>query len=506
MEKIKKYYLKNRKRLIIAVSVILLVISIVNIYFVINVNVVSNDECLWVTKDSAKDKTTIFFKFVKIGGVSWNAGIRNGDKLLAINDVPVFVGISAQLLLNKVKPGNYAKYLIEKNGKKLTVYVLIKKFFSFPHLAFSLLGFFWLLIGFIVLMAKPDGIVQKLFYGIGATSVLTSTLVLLQAIFFSGVNFRNLFLMGLIYIWIISYCYIPFLQIYFFWTFPKQFKILEKKWIKALIFIIPGILSVGTFILIVLTFTFSKGSFEIFENIFKYLQILIFSGNITAYISLLINYRRLKTHEEKKPIKIILGAFSLSLLATIYTAFVAPAITDTVFNSPEFYTPIILIIVFPLAFAYAIFKYQLMDVSVVIKNTIVYGTATFSIAAIYFFAIYVIGQELSKVITGAEEYQGITAAVLFIVFAIVFQSTKNKFQDFITARFYPEQFAYQKVLVKFSNEVPTLVGMDKILDSMKETFVNALLLRTFGILIKEARNRELYSCKKHRIFKSGFFN
>ncbi|HSR16797.1 MAG TPA: PP2C family protein-serine/threonine phosphatase, partial [Ignavibacteriaceae bacterium] len=90
-----------------------------------------------------------------------------------------------------------------------------------------------------------------------------------------------------------------------------------------------------------------------------------------------------------------------------------------------------------------------------------------------------------KVIIGAEEYQGITAAVLFIVFAMVFQSTKDKFQDFITARFYPEQFAYQKVLVKFSNEVPTLVGMDKIFDSMKETFVNALLLKTFGILIKE---------------------
>jgi serine phosphatase RsbU (regulator of sigma subunit) len=485
MEKIKKYYLKNKKRLIIGASVILLAISVINTYFVLNVNVVSNDECLWVTKASSKDNTTIFFDFVKVGGVSWNAGIRNGDKLLAINDVPVFVGISAQLVLNKVSPGNYAKYLIEKNGKKLTVYVLIKKFFSFPNLALSLLGFFWLLIGFIVLMAKPDGIVQKLFYGIGATSVLSSTLVLLQAIFFSGVNFRNLFLLGLSYIWAVSYCYIPFLQIYFFWTFPKQFKILEKKWVKSLIFIIPGILSIGTFILIVLSFTITKGSIEIFQKIFGYLQILLFLGIITAYISLFINYRRLKTPEEKKPIKIILGAFSLGLLAIIYTAFVAPAITDTIFNSPEFYTPIILIIVFPLAFAYAIFKYQLMDVSVVVKNTIIYGTATLSIAAIYFFVIYVIGQELSKVITGAREYQGITAAVLFIIFAMVFQSTKDKFQDFLTARFYPEQFAYQKILVTFSNELPTLVGMEKILESMKDTFVGALKIGTFGILVKD---------------------
>jgi len=486
MEKTKKYYLKNRKRLIIAVSAILLAVSIVNIYVVLNVNFVSNDECLWETKESGKGRTEIFFKFVKVGGVSWNAGIRDGDKLLAISDVPVTVGTDAQLVLNKVHPGEYAKYLIEKNGKILTVYVLIKKFFFFSDLAFSLLGFFYMLIGFIVLMAKPDGIVQKLFYGIGATSVLSSILVLLQAVYVSPEFYlKNLILLILCHLWAISFCHLPFLSLYFFWTFPKPFKLLERKRIKLLIFLIPGILSIVSFLLITFSFEFTDYFLKVFQGIHGLLRALLFLGNIIAYISLIINYRRLQTPEEKRPIKIILGAYSFALFALIYTVFVAPAIADTIFNSPEFYAPIILILVFPLAFAYAIFKYQLMDVSVVIKNTIVYGTATLSIAAIYFFAIYVIGQELSKVITGAEEYQGITAAVLFIVFAIVFQSTKDKFQDFITAKFYPEQFAYQKVLVKFSNEVPTLVGMDKILDSMKDTFVNALLLKTFGILIKD---------------------
>jgi len=492
MEKIKKYYLKNRKRLIIAASVILALISILNSYFVVNVNVVSNDECLWLTKNIA-GKSVIFFDFVKVDGVTWNAGIRDGDKLLAINDTPVTTGVDAQVVLNKVDPGKYAKYLIEKNGKELAVNVLIKKFFSFPNFALSLIGFFWLLIGFIVLMAKPDGIVQKLFYGIGATWVLSTTIVLLQSVFFAEFSFKNSLLLVLSYIWSISCCYLPFLLVYFFWTFPKQFRFLDRKRVKALIFIIPGVISIAAFITIFLSFTFSENFVEIFQKIVGYLQILIFSGYIIAYISLIINYRRLETAEEKKPIKIILGAFTLGLLASIYTAFVAPAITDTVFNSPEFYTPVILIIALPLAFAYAIFKYQLMDVSVVVKNTIIYGTATLTIAAIYFFVIYVIGQELSKVITGAREYQGITAAVLFIIFAIVFQSTKDKFQDFLTARFYPEQFAYQKVLVKFSNELPTLVGLEKILESMKETFVSALKIGTFGILVKddEAENYTL---------------
>ncbi len=119
--------------------------------------------------------------------------------------------------------------------------------------------------------------------------------------------------------------------------------------------------------------------------------------------------------------------------------------------------------------------------SVVIKNTIVYGAATLSVAAIYFFVIYVIGQSISKVI--GTEYQGVIAGVFFIAFALVFQSTKDKFQDFLTARFYPEQFAYQKVLMRFSNEVATVVGLEKILESMKETFVEALKIDQFGILL-----------------------
>src|SRR5690606_25671621 len=82
-------------------------------------------------------------------------------------------------------------------------------------------------------------------------------------------------------------------------------------------------------------------------------------------------------------------------------------------------------------------------------------------------------------------YQGIIAGAAFIIFAIIFQSTKNRFQDFLTEKFYPEQFAYQKVLISFSNEVSTLIGLENILDSMKRTYVNGLKLKIFAILLKD---------------------
>ena len=62
-----------------------------------------------------------------------------------------------------------------------------------------------------------------------------------------------------------------------------------------------------------------------------------------------------------------------------------------------------------------------------------YGTATFSLAGVYFLLIYFLGQTISEALT--SDYQGIVAAGIFIVFAFVFQSTKDKFQNIITKIF-----------------------------------------------------------------------
>ena len=84
-----------------------------------------------------------------------------------------------------------------------------------------------------------------------------------------------------------------------------------------------------------------------------------------------------------------------------------------------------------------------------------------------------------------EENQGFVAGIFFLIFAFVFQSTKDHFQDFLTRKFYPEQFAYQKVLIQFSNDVSTVVGTDKILDLTSETFIEALKINKFGILLRD---------------------
>jgi serine phosphatase RsbU (regulator of sigma subunit) len=171
-----------------------------------------------------------------------------------------------------------------------------------------------------------------------------------------------------------------------------------------------------------------------------------------------------------------------------------------IFNNPEVFTPIFLIAFLPVSFGVSIFRYQLMDVSVVIKNAIFYGAATAGIAIIYFLVVYVLGQGVSSFV--GVEYRFFIAGLVFAIFGWAFQSSKNKFQDILTKRFYPEQFAYQNILVRFSNEISATVGLENILDKMQDSFVSPLKLNKFGILLLnsgEFRLQRNYGFEKEKL-------
>ncbi len=501
MNFIKQFYLKNRSKFIIAVSLALIITAIVEIYFVLAVRIQSNDECLWIDQKTPDGKIVLHFQSVKVGGVTWNAGIRDGDLLLQINNQNLPSAGAAQLILNNINAGQYANYTIEHDGKIIHTKVYIKKLINISLLANAILALMQMLIGFIVLMAKPDGRVQKLFYGIGVASVLTSMQLFVPVDISPAVVQADRLLFLILAVLLASgVSAFPFLLLAFFWNFPKPFKLMEKKWTKRLLIIVPAVMALAIVITLVEVFGFGNGTVAKSNMIISNLGYFLSAVEIAALISLIINYRKLTTKEEKKSVFIILISFIIALAAIVYTSRIAPVISDTIFNSPEYYTPIILIILIPIAFAYSIFKYQLMDVSVVIKNTLMYGVATAALAAIYFLVIYVLGQSISAVI--GTQFQAVIAGSIFIIFALVFQSTKDKFQDFLTARFYPEQFAYQRVLLRFSNDVSTLVGLENILDSMKSTFVESLKINRFGIIIKGKKEGEFHLIKSVGITKT----
>lgn len=492
MNNIKRFFLKYRLNIASGLTVILALIAVLSIYFSLEVRVTSNDECLWIQKTFVDDSAFIYFDKVKENGVAWNAGIRNGDQLLQINSIPLKNTLQAQEILNKYKSGEYADYVVKKKTEEiLNTKVYVKKLIQFGSLANAISGLIYLLIGFIVYSAKPEGLAQKLFFSLGVFTVLASANVLFPFdLFFAKFVLEQPFTAFIAAcVVIISQVLIPIILLYFVWSFPVQFKFASTKLVKNILIISAIVFSLSGIILAGSLYETKFESLKWFLLWQTIIRIVFFIIYVAAFISLIIQYIKEKNPENKKPLLLFVIAFAFGLVIQLYIGTIAPAIADTLYNSPEYYMPIILIVFVPVTFAYAIFKYHLLDVSIVVRNTIIYGAAMATVAGIYFVVIYLLGQGIGSFV-GADN-QGIVAGVFFLIFAFIFQSTKDRFQDFLTRKFYPEQFAYQKVLIQFSNDISVVAGLDKILDLTKVTFVEALQIKKFGILLRDFNSDEL---------------
>jgi len=269
-------------------------LGITSVYYTVKVNPLSNDECIWRPVKIGNDSTVFVFTQVKENGVTWNAGIRNGDLLLEINDIKVKESLQAQSIINRHKEGEYAKYKVKRGDRTFTTTVYIKKLLNFGNLGFGLLAVIWFAVSFVVIMAKPDGLTQKIFYAIGVAFILNQ----MYNFSFSALNEIDADLHGWNLLASIGGINIPYILLYFFWIFPKPFNFALKKGIKRLFIILP-LLTVVMLIALRILFINNVISLNPLFNLVRFIRIIAFVSFYASLIFLIINYRRLKTKEER---------------------------------------------------------------------------------------------------------------------------------------------------------------------------------------------------------------
>lgn len=482
---IKTFLNKQFSHIILFLSALLMMFCVLNFFYIFDVTAQSNDECLWRDSDFNSSSNVITFDLVKVGGVTWSAGIRNGDRLISINGKPVINTLAASRALDSVDAGDYATYVFERNGKQFTGRVYVKKLIAFNNLAFSLLSTFWFIVGFFVLMAKPEGKLQRLFFSVGAYAVLFSMNSLLNR----GLQVDNPILrhppLAIIVITLILFgaTFWSFRMVRLFSVFPVESFFERKEGVRKTLLILPWIIFVVLLFIRIKLVIYDQSQVAGLVVTIS-INILIFSSLIISFILLLVGYRKVESANEKQALKIIIAAYIIGLTALLYSMIFALTTNQVVFNDPLLFTPIILVAIIPVAFGYAILRYSLMDIRDAVKSTIVYGTATVSLAVVYFLIMFLLGFVVSSAI--GTQYQGAIAGFVFIVFAIVFQASKDRFQDYLTQKFYPEQFAFQKGLLKFSGDIAKVIGIENILASAQELFVGSLCINKYGLMLKRS--------------------
>jgi hypothetical protein len=102
----------------------------------------------------------------------------------------------------------------------------------------------------------------------------------------------------------------------------------------------------------------------------------------------------------------------------------------------------------PVAIGFAVLKYRLYDIDAVINLTLVYGSLTAMLVAVYFGGVATT-QTIIRAITGQTEQPQLAIVATTLVIAALFNPLRRRIQSFIDRRFYRRKYDAKKTLEEF---------------------------------------------------------
>ena len=106
----------------------------------------------------------------------------------------------------------------------------------------------------------------------------------------------------------------------------------------------------------------------------------------------------------------------------------------------------------PIFTGVAIARYRLYDIDIVINRTLVYGTLTAALVAVYFGGVATL-QALFRTLTDQEQQPQLAIVVSTLAIAALFDPLRRRIQSFIDRRFYRSKYNAQKTLEAFSSKL-----------------------------------------------------
>ena len=195
---------------------------------------------------------------------------------------------------------------------------------------------------------------------------------------------------------------------------------------------------------------------------------------LASALSLILRYRR-SGGEQREQIKWI--AFAASFVGVVYLSsllseliFAPETLTGTGSTLPlwvEVQRNLLMLSYagVPVAVGFAVLKYRLYDIDLVINRTLVYGSLTAILALVYFGGVATT-QAVFRSFTGQEQQPQLAIVVSTLVIAALFNPLRRRIQGFIDRRFYRRKYDARRTLEDFSAKLRDETDLDALSDDL----------------------------------------
>ena len=136
----------------------------------------------------------------------------------------------------------------------------------------------------------------------------------------------------------------------------------------------------------------------------------------------------------------------------------------------------------PLTFAYAVIKFRLMDVDVILRRGVAYSLATATLLAIFYGLVFLLGGMAEMPL---RELTPATWVLSVIAAALLFQPLRGWIQTKLEERLYRERYDYRRTLVDFASELSSETDLDHAVTSFADRLVQTLALRRLAVFVAQ---------------------
>ena len=425
------------------------------------------------------------------GPAAW-AGVREGDILLAVDGEEALSPARLESALAGRRPGSRLTYSLLRQDERRALEVVVQPLPEGNVSAFyylSLVGFFSLVVGTVVLLRRPADRSSLHFYAVCVLFfLLYSTSYTGKLNLGDWVLFWADFLAGL---------FLPVVFLHFCLTFPERRLRARTTWMVPALYV-PALVLTGAAAMshALLATGDEPGVLWRIAEAINRLRPLYFSAYLVLAVSVLLDsYRRTRGFTARRQVKWVLwgtaaGVFPfLAFYALPFALGREPGLALQIAG----YGPLALV---PLSLAYAVVKHRLMDVELIFRRALGYVLA---VAVIVGLAL--LTASLTDVVW-EQPHATVIALLSALVVVVLFTPVKSRIQETLDRLFYRERYSSRKALVRLSEDLNADLDLERTSERLLEGIGAALGLREMALFLP-GENGHLAPFRARGVPRSG---
>jgi signal transduction histidine kinase len=127
--------------------------------------------------------------------------------------------------------------------------------------------------------------------------------------------------------------------------------------------------------------------------------------------------------------------------------------------------------IYPLSIGYAILRYHLLDIRVVVRKGLIYSLLTASLT-VAFVLLALLSASFYRELTGGESILSMVIPALLVAF--IFQPARHQIQLFVDRAFFRKEYEIRQTLTRFSQNLITLRTRSEVVRLVRETIMDTL--------------------------------